>query len=163
MKKKASSSSTTCALVVVVSLTLLGCASTRPGDWLKQSTETDIARAPTRPVNVYVVADASSEDISIDEEPIHRKPGVALPIVFRLVTSGYTFPAKDAVTFDDPARRPPAGEIECTTTTDGTLALREVICTNAHKSPGKYAYTLRLVNSRSGKVLDKLDPFIGNH
>lgn len=154
-------------LVCLVSLTMVACSSMRFGDWPKpkegQPTPTEIARSPMRPVNIYIVADSTSEDVSIDEEPIHRKPGVTLPIIFQLATPGYAFPATGAVTFDDPKQSPPPGEIVCATTTTGPYALREVVCSNAHKVPGKYAYSLHLISNSSGTRLDKLDPFIGNH
>ena len=130
--------------------------------------DTLIARSAARALNIYVVASEDSEDISIDEEPIHRKRHNRNNIVFRLRTAGYMFPPTNAVTFvdPDPKKRPPPGEIVCTTTSAGLWRTLEVSCTNdginGQRTPGKYKYSLQVVRA-DGTPLDVLDPFIVNH
>jgi hypothetical protein len=149
-------------LACLVSLTMLACASnpagTTPDRQIKSSDSTSkivIDPFVLRPITVFVVADQYSEDLAVDQEPIHRRRFNRDVIVFKQSTEGYSFP-KDAVTFSG-SDHTPDGAIRCETQSD-----TEVRCTNAHEAPRKYEYTLRLLNVTSGRVLE-LDPFIVNH
>lgn len=149
-------------LACLVSLTMLACASnpggTTPDQPAKQGGSTsEVVLDPfsLRPITVFVVADQYSEDLAIDQEPIHRRRFNRDDIVFKQSTEGYKFP-KDAVTFNGSARTPD-GAISCETQSD-----TEVRCINAHVAPSRYEYKLHLVNISSGHVLE-LDPFIVNH
>jgi hypothetical protein len=144
-------------LMSLVALALSGCASSQKKTELERRT-VEALTGGARHVQVYVVADADSEDLSIDEEPVHRKKNNDKDIDFELNgPSGYTFPSADALTFDDPRQAPTAGEITCTTKSSTWVS-----CTNKHREHGKkYKYTLR-VKSPTGALLT-LDPFINNH
>ena len=122
--------------------------------------DTAIARAAGRAIQVYVVAGDGSEDISTDEEPIHRKRHNQGDIDFQLRTAGYKF-APVAITFDDPRMAPPPGEITCSTTSAVTVSCRNSGISGT-RTPGKYKYTLHLLR-RDDSPLDALDPFIVNH
>ncbi|MGH8798146.1 MAG: hypothetical protein ACREXI_13885 [Caldimonas sp.] len=122
--------------------------------------DTAIARAAGRAIQVYVVAGDGSEDISTDEEPIHRKRHNQGTIDFQLRTTGYKF-APIAITFDDPRMAPPAGEIACSTTSPVTVSCRNSGISGT-RTPGKYKFTMHLLR-RDGSSLDALDPFIVNH
>ena len=170
------------ALVCLFALLLSACSTTtdRAGDKpskprtvgtrdmpeLPLPDDTMTARAGARALQVYVVAGEGTEDVSIDEEPIHRKRHNRNNVVFRLRSAGYMFPPTDAVTFDDIRTSPPDGEITCTTTTSGSWRYLEVSCTNdgiqGQRTPGRYKYTLHLLRA-DGTPLELLDPFIVNH
>ena len=122
--------------------------------------DTAIARAAGRAIQVYVVAGDGSEDISTDEEPIHRKRHNQGDIDFQLRTAGYKF-APVAITFDDPRMAPPPGEITCSTTSAVTVSCRNSGI-SGQRTPGRYKFTLHLLR-RDGSPLDALDPFIVNH
>jgi hypothetical protein len=154
-------------LVCLLTLVVSACTTAgRDRDWNYGGGDlpfdnTATARAQGRAIQVYVVAGDGTEDISTDEEPIHRKRHNQDDIKFQLRTGGYKF-ASPAVTFDDPRMAPPAGEIACSTTSDVMVKCRNSGI-SGQRTPGKYKYTLHLLRISDNVALDALDPFIVNH